>query len=162
VSADPACRTAAMASFRNWPKLTALVNVARHVRTIGFDALRSRIIIDPFTELQQLPYIGPVTVLHLAKNLGLNVPKPDRHLQRIAAGLGFMSTEHFCGEVARITGERTSVVDLIVWRYVADNPFVLRPLPTPATGLAVNSRDTPSIWRLGSLFEKSASRVNRI
>jgi hypothetical protein len=38
--------------------------------------------------LQTLPWIGPITKFHLAKNLGLDFCKPDRHLVRIAGRYG--------------------------------------------------------------------------
>jgi len=38
--------------------------------------------------LQQLPFIGPVTAFHLAKNLGIEAVKPDRHLCRLSKLLG--------------------------------------------------------------------------
>ena len=34
--------------------------------------------------LETLPWIGPITKYHLARNLGIDCAKPDRHLTRIA------------------------------------------------------------------------------
>jgi hypothetical protein len=39
--------------------------------------------------LETLPWIGPITKYHLARNLGLDVAKPDRHLVRLANRFGF-------------------------------------------------------------------------
>ena len=39
---------------------------------------------DKLKFLKSLPYIGNITKYHLAKNLGIDVVKPDRHLTRIA------------------------------------------------------------------------------
>lgn len=39
--------------------------------------------------LRTLPYMGPATSLHLARNLGIDVAKPDRHLKRIAEHFGY-------------------------------------------------------------------------
>lgn len=126
LDADPICRTAAMASFRNPIKLRAIVAAALHVNEKGFTAFKQAVLAAPLLELQRLPYIGPVTVWHLAKNLGLDVAKPDRHLGRISLKFGFDDTEHFCTAIAKAIGEQRKVVDLIVWRYLADNPHAFR------------------------------------
>lgn len=76
----------------------------------------------PLTEIQRSPHIGPVTVWRPGKNLGLDVAKPDRHLTRVSLALGFHDAEQFCTAIARAIGERRKVVELIVWRYLADNP----------------------------------------
>jgi hypothetical protein len=126
LDADPRCRMAAMASFRNPAKLGAIVTAALQVNEQGFPAFKQAVLAAPLTELQRLPYIGPVTVRHLAKNLGLNVAKPDRHLARVSLALGFDDADQFCTAVAKVIGERRNVIDLIVWRYLADNPHAFR------------------------------------
>ena len=66
-----------------------------------------------------LPWIGPVTSRHLAKNLGADVAKPDVHLNRLAAPSGETAQE-LCDRLARETGYRSATVDLILWRACAD------------------------------------------
>lgn len=114
------CRAAALASFRNERKLDALCKTAEIVHLQGFSVFKDLIIMDPITQLQTLPYIGPITAFHLAKNLGLNVAKPDRHLQRLSRHFGYGSTAELCMDIANTTGEKVSVVDLKLWRYMAD------------------------------------------
>jgi hypothetical protein len=65
--------------------------------------------------LQALPWIGPITKYHLAKNLGLDVCKPDRHLVRIAFKY-WLTPEELCTYLARKIGDRVATVDLIIWR----------------------------------------------
>jgi hypothetical protein len=65
--------------------------------------------------LHNLPWIGPITKFHLAKNLGLDVCKPDRHLIRIANKFG-KTPEKLCEELAKATGDRIGTVDLVIWR----------------------------------------------
>jgi hypothetical protein len=65
--------------------------------------------------LQSLPWIGPITKFHLAKNYGMDVCKPDRHLVRIAAKCE-MTPEELCSSLALVTGDRIGVVDLVIWR----------------------------------------------
>lgn len=71
---------------------------------------------DPLGYLETLPWIGPITKFHLARNLGLDYAKPDRHLQRLADTLGFPDAQSLCKKVAVLTGERVGVVDVILWR----------------------------------------------
>jgi hypothetical protein len=119
VAANPACKIAARDSFRNEAKLGAIVRVAEFVHNVGFETFKSSVISDAATELRRLPFIGSVTVWHLAKNLGLNAAKPDRHLSRLSNGLGFRDAEDFCSAIADECGEEVKVVDIILWRYLA-------------------------------------------
>lgn len=122
VSAGGICCSTASSSFANRAKLKGIYSAAKHVKDLGFSKFKQSVLADPINQLQTLPFIGPITSWHLAKNLGLDVAKPDRHLVRVSKLLGFRSADHFCRELAAITGEQAKVVDLIVWRYVADNP----------------------------------------
>lgn len=70
---------------------------------------------DKLAFLQSLPWIGPITKYHLAKNLGHDCVKPDRHLVRIAAKEG-KTPDQICREIAEETGDRLTVVDTVIWR----------------------------------------------
>ena len=72
---------------------------------------------DKVTYLETLPWIGPITKYHLARNIGLDVIKPDRHLTRIASRYGYASPDVMCREIAAEVGERVGVIDVILWRY---------------------------------------------
>lgn len=115
----PACRSTALALFRNARKIDAIVNVARRVDNVGYSTLKEVICSNPITELQNFPFIGPITSWHLAKNLGLEVAKPDRHLDRLSSSLGFDDAHDLCGAVATATGQKVNVVDIVLWRYAA-------------------------------------------
>jgi hypothetical protein len=67
----------------------------------------------------RLPWLGPVTKFHLAKNLGVDVAKPDVHLNRLAKPEGITAQE-LCERLASETGYRAATVDLILWRACAD------------------------------------------
>ena len=123
VNAAAGCRLAAARVFRHEAKIDAIVNVAWRIERLGFTALKRSIISNPIGELQRFPHIGPVTVLHLAKNLGLDVAKPDRHLVRLSAYVGFESASELCDTIAHSIGETTRMVDLILWRYLADTQW---------------------------------------
>jgi hypothetical protein len=118
--ADRLCVQSAAHGFRNVSKLQAILAVAHIVHRRTFPSLKAAILADPIAELSCLPRIGPITVWHLAKNLGVDVAKPDRHLARVASTLGYGSAADFCSAIAQATGEQIKVVDLIVWRYLAD------------------------------------------
>lgn len=70
---------------------------------------------DKLTYLQGLPWIGPITKYHLAKNLGMDVAKPDRHLVRIAESYG-IDTFQLCRKLSEETGFKIATVDYVIWR----------------------------------------------
>lgn len=69
--------------------------------------------------LALIPWIGPVTKHHLAKNLGFDTAKPDVHLERLARRDG-TSAQTLCRRLARLTDYRVATVDTILWRACAD------------------------------------------
>lgn len=64
---------------------------------------------------QELPWIGPTTRWHLAKNLGIDCAKPDRWLERVAAAAG-EDVAGLCTRLAGASGDRIATVDLVIWR----------------------------------------------
>lgn len=64
---------------------------------------------------QSLPWIGPVTKFHLAKDLGVDVAKPDVHLVRLARAEQ-TTVARMCARLARLTGYRIATVDTVLWR----------------------------------------------
>ena len=67
--------------------------------------------------LKSLSFIGDITKYHLARNLGLDYAKPDRHLVRIAEALGYNNVQTLCKDVSDLSGDKIGVVDLVFWRY---------------------------------------------
>lgn len=117
-----ASRKKALRVFNHPRKIDSIIEIACVIEALGFDALRRRIWLEGVSFLQSLPFIGPVTSYHLAKNIGLDVVKPDRHLQRISSLAGYADPKTFCQDISCRVGDRLSVVDLIVWRYATLNP----------------------------------------
>lgn len=70
-------------------------------------------------QLQELPWIGPVTVFHLAKNLGADVAKPDVHLERLARR-DRTTSQTLCRRLSRASGYRIATIDTLLWRACAD------------------------------------------
>lgn len=98
--------------FRHWAKVRAINHVLAHQRELYFEYLMAN---DKLAWLETLPHIGSITKYHLAKNLGLDVCKPDRHLVRIATGYG-LTPQKLCQRLARETGSRVAVIDQVLWR----------------------------------------------
>lgn len=73
---------------------------------------------DKLDFLVRLPWIGDITKYHLAKNFGIDVAKPDVHLQRIA-DLEGCSAQALCERIAAETGLRVATVDTLLWRACA-------------------------------------------
>jgi hypothetical protein len=128
VSSASLCTTTVRASFRNTAKLEAIVQIAFIIREEGFDEFKACVLREPISALQVLPFIGPITSWHLAKNLGMDVVKPDRHLVRVPSALGFSSAQEVCVAISNLVREPLKVVDLVLWRYLADgtNPVAWR------------------------------------
>lgn len=66
--------------------------------------------------LDTLPMIGEITKFHLARNLGMDVAKPDRHLVRLMEKFEFKDVQEMCTYISRRTGDRVGVVDVVLWR----------------------------------------------
>lgn len=71
---------------------------------------------EPLEFLESLPFIGKITKYHLAKNLGIDCVKPDRHLVRLAAQYKFQDAFEFCRSISNDTGDKVSMVDMVLWR----------------------------------------------
>ena len=76
-----------------------------------------RVSTDKVTYLETLPWIGPITKYHLARNIGLDFVKPDRHLVRVATAFDYPDPYTMCSEISKEVGERIGVVDVVLWRY---------------------------------------------
>jgi hypothetical protein len=82
---------------------------------------------DPLQLLEwcrSIPFVGQDTMYQLAKNFGSDVPKPDRHLTRIAGvpdqprapvKIRFAACMALCSWLARETGDTVAAVDSLLW-----------------------------------------------
>jgi len=111
------CTTNALRWFNNSRKIDAIAQVAELLHLNGFERTIETIKEAGIGPIRELPYMGPATAFHFAKNIGLPVAKPDRHLLRIARRTGYGSPQVMCEEIARATGDTVPVVDLVIWRY---------------------------------------------
>jgi hypothetical protein len=116
------CRTSALRVFSSTRKIDAIIEIAERVKGLGFSRVVSELSMAPLRFIGSLPFMGSVTSLHFAKNLGVQVVKPDRHLVRLATAAGCPSPQEMCEKIATMTDEKISVVDLVMWRYATIDP----------------------------------------
>ena len=111
------CMRKALKVLNHPGKIKSIFYVVDFINKHSFEEVRSRIKIEGISFIQTFPYMGKATSYHLAKNLGLNVVKPDRHLIRISNLLGYDSPDTFCQLLASQISEKLSLIDLVLWRY---------------------------------------------
>jgi hypothetical protein len=117
--------TNALKAFGNKSKIRAIIKNAEKVNKLGWKHVKVAIQINPIDSLRMFQYIGPVTVNHLAKYLGYDVAKHDRHLVRIAHGYGYASgddnndVQNLCQDISQQTGDSIPIVDSFWWYYAA-------------------------------------------
>jgi len=111
------CFHEAIRFFKNKPKISAIIRSAHNINSLGFLQIKKNIRKNPIETLREFPYIGPITVYHLAKNIGLPLAKPDRHLTRIANMEGYSDVQKFCRDISKTSGDSVPVVDIVLWRF---------------------------------------------
>lgn len=116
------CEVQALRAFNHGRKISAIGSMSATVFEIGFDQIVEMIQTRGVEFLGTLDFIGKVTRYHLAKNLGFDVVKPDRHLLRIAQVTNFKTPVDLCQAIAEVTGDRVAVIDLVLWRYATLQP----------------------------------------
>jgi hypothetical protein len=116
------CVARALAAFSHQGKMNAIAANCRMLSKEGLDAWKRSLRAYGPMWLTRLRYIGPVTCWHLAKNVGLDVVKPDRHLVRMARASGARDPSSLCAFFAKMAGDRLAVVDLVLWRYATLRP----------------------------------------
>lgn len=108
-------RGTARRAFGHPGKVKAIDRIWKNRQQL-FDAYR--LAADKLEFCQSLPWIGPVTSYHLAKDLGLDVAKPDVHLARLARR-DRTKVARLCKRLAKLTGYRSATGDTILWRACA-------------------------------------------
>lgn len=116
------CRDDALKLFRHPRKMDSILKIARFVTSKGIAYIKEQLSKEGPKFLEQLPFIGPVTSKHLAKNLGIQVAKSDRHLVRIASALKYSSVDLLCNDIAIVTQQSVNVIDIVLWRYATLRP----------------------------------------
>ncbi len=144
------CYSNSLSIFGHKKKISAIITIADVIVQKGFKNFKKEITLKGVNFLETIPYIGSVTKFHLAKNIGLNYSKPDRHLERISKKLGFKSTESLCSLIANKTNEKESVVDLVIWRYATLNNNYLDAISYLLTKQPFNSSNVNNFHRINT------------
>lgn len=113
----PECRRRALRVFNHRGKINAIITIARAICSNGFTDFVGSIRGQGIDFIRQLPYMGPATSFHLAKNIGLDVVKPDRHLCRVALAAGYDTPQELCQDISLSVGDSLAVVDIVLWRF---------------------------------------------
>lgn len=100
--------------INNKKKIEAIIKTAMIVEKEGHKKFLD---IEKMTEL---PFISNITKFHLARNLGLDVVKPDIWMIRLAERIGFPSTadgvKNMAEDFHSATGVKIGKIDLVLWR----------------------------------------------
>lgn len=111
--------------FASKRKAEAAISAVRIVDRLGWPAIRREAIAGGPHYFERFPMVGPVTCYHVARNIGLDVVKPDRHLVRIASALGAASPLELCELCGLARGHRIGAVDFAWWVWAALTPGYL-------------------------------------
>lgn len=111
------CRNLALSYFNNQHKIDGIIQTAHIIASFGFASYKEEIRRNPLQVLQSLPFVGSVTRYHLAKNIGLQFAKPDRHLVRLATSVGYSDIQQFCKDISEYVDDSIPVVDIVLWRF---------------------------------------------
>lgn len=111
------CKTRALSIFNNPNKISAIIEISSLIEMESFTFTKERIKNEGVDFIRTLPFMGPATSYHLAKNIGLDVVKPDRHLVRVTEVWGYRTPYEMCLAISKESGDRISVVDIVIWRF---------------------------------------------
>lgn len=104
-------------AIRHAGKTNGFIKGCGRIATEGFAAFKARIAADGADVLEELPWIGPITKHHLAKNIGFNTAKPDIWLVRCAEACDATVEELVRYLVDTFPPVKKHEVDTILWTY---------------------------------------------
>lgn len=111
------CRENALKEFNHTGKIDSIINIAIEVNSEGFSTVHHKIQQHGLEYLRHFPYLGPITSIHLAKNIGIPIAKPDRHMTRLAINFGYNDVQHLCKDISDLTSDPVAVIDIVLWRF---------------------------------------------
>ena len=115
------CIISALDIFQNQRKVEAIGRMASDISLVGFDIVKREISQAPLNRLKEFFMIGDVTASHLAKNLGFEFAKNDRHISRLCQTLGYAHPHFLCDHISSVFGDSRQVVDITLWRAMEIN-----------------------------------------
>lgn len=112
--------------FNNKRKADCFLKGSRAIADEGFPKFKRRLKERGVCVLESLPGIGPITKIHLAKNIGLvDEAKPDIWLVRAAEACD-TTVNDLVTFLRKQYNLSRHVVDVVLWRYGADNKLGLQ------------------------------------
>ena len=103
-------------------KAEGFLEGAKKIHKEGFVNFKNRLRKDGIGVLCELPFIADITKKHLAKNIGFkDVAKDDIWLERIKELTSAKNVEELTSHLSKQYGESEHVIDVVLWRYCADN-----------------------------------------
>ena len=111
---------------------------------------------DPIAFLEEIRWIGPVTALHLGKNLGLQHAKPDVHMERLARR-DKTTTARLCERLARATGYRVATIDTMLWKACESGLLNSAVYERDGWTAAISAEISIEAWRPTKTEENKAS-----
>ena len=97
-------------------KKQAAISIAKENFVRWFGELK--VAKDPVKYLNTLPLIGNVMKWHLARNLGIDCVKTDRHLIALAGEYGFKDPWEMCDCIQKsYPADRLGTIDVVLWRW---------------------------------------------
>lgn len=114
---DETRRVAVLGVINNIRKWNAVYNTAIKLQYLGWHDFKKTYLAG-IESMTALKFIGPVTKFHLARNLGFDKCKPDRHMCRLKESFGYSSVDEMCRYLAKKYGLQVKEIDLILWKYV--------------------------------------------
>lgn len=115
------CSWAAFLVFNHRKKAEAVISAARKIVhdspvSTKLAAMDNEAALEYFKDFD---FIGDVTKYHVARNVGFDVVKPDRHLVRLAEICNYPSPDALVSDVVQLTGERKGYTDYVFWAWLA-------------------------------------------
>jgi len=109
----------ALAICNNKRKVKSIIDMAfkggQEIKKSSWSIYRDTKLSSP-DKLKELPFIGPITCYHLARNIGLlYYVKPDLHLNRMAINWKFEGPVELCRSIQKEFNLPLGIIDLVLW-----------------------------------------------
>lgn len=120
--------------FNNKRKANSVLEGVKYIKKVGYCNSKKRILAlgekGP-DALDELPGIGPINKNQLARDIGIaDVPKNDVWIKRLTKVFLADDFEQMTGYLAKTFNEKQGVIDVILWRFCADNAWKYYGYPT--------------------------------
>jgi hypothetical protein len=118
-------KDAVLSVINNLSKWNAVLDTAKKLKYIGWKGEFGfkEIYLSSIDSMTVFKFIKDITKFHLARNLGFDVAKPDRWMQRIRDQFECLSVKEMCQYLSSKYNMPVKQIDLILWKYASDQGF---------------------------------------